>query len=50
MSASNQQQPKGGYQRIALAQLCRGFLLLQGADAERAKMFLIAFLCGLRQN
>jgi hypothetical protein len=34
----------GGYDRITLAQLCRGFLLLQSVDNERARSFLVAFL------
>jgi hypothetical protein len=34
----------GGYDRLSLAQLCRGFLLLQSSDSGRAKTFLVAFL------
>jgi hypothetical protein len=35
------------YRRNNLAQLCRGFLLLQGKDEERARTFLVVFLVEL---
>jgi len=38
---------RGGFRRNTLAQLCRGFLLLQGKDGERAKAFLVVFLVEL---
>lgn len=38
------QSISGGTQRQELAQLCKGFLLLNDSDAERARAFLVTFL------
>jgi hypothetical protein len=43
------QAPVNVFQRNNMAQLCKGFLLLNDHDEERAKMFLVAFLTELKQ-